>query len=148
VIVLDTNVVSELMRTDPDRQVIAWVDRLVSSDTYLTAVTAAELHHGVALLPDGRRRTRLARKVQDLIREDFAQRILAFDVIAAVHYGDIAAHRSGRGRPISHADAQIASVCRSHGATIATRNVADFDDTGLSIVNPWTAVFWSSVDAL
>lgn len=138
-IVLDTNVISELIRASPERRVLIWVDGLIVSDTYTTAVTAAELLHGVALLPRGRRRTRLAQVVEELIEDDFADRVLAFDVVAATHYADIASGRAREGRSISHADAQIASVCRSRGATIATRNVKDFDGIGLSVTDPWTA---------
>lgn len=136
-IVLDTNVVSELIRAEPEPLVVAWVDGLVT-DACITAITAAELLHGIALLPAGRRRTRLAELVQALLEDDFGERVLAFDVVAAAHYAAIAARRSGLGRPISQADAQIAAICRSHGATIATRNVADFDETGLTVVDPWT----------
>ncbi|NLV56727.1 MAG: type II toxin-antitoxin system VapC family toxin [Acidimicrobiales bacterium] len=136
-IVLDTNVVSELMRAEPEPRVIAWVDDLDASETCITTITAAELLHGVALLPIGRRRTRLAETVQTVLDDDFGERVLSFDLVAAAHYADIAAHRSHLGRPISHADAQIAAVCRSHAATLATRNVADFDETGLTIVDPW-----------
>lgn len=137
-IVLDTNVISELVRAEPEALVVGWVDGLVVADTFITAVTAAELLHGVALLPGGRRRTRLADLIHTVIEEDFAARVLAFDVVASGHYADIAAHRSGLGRPISQADAQTAAICRSHGASVATRNITDFDETGLTVIDPWT----------
>lgn len=136
-IVLDTNVISELIGAEPEPLVVAWVDGLVATDTCITATTAAELLYGIALLPAGRPRMRLGELVEATLDDDFAERVLAFDVVAAAHYADIAARRAGLGRPISQADAQIAAICRSHGAIIATRNVADFDETGLTVVNPW-----------
>lgn len=138
-IVLDTNVVSELMRSAPDTAVLAWVDAQPAADLHLTSITAAELLYGVALLPAGRRRTQLAEEVGALLEEDFARRVLAFDLVAAGHYADIAARRATLGHPIGAADAQIAAVCRSHGATVATRNVSDFDDVGIDIIDPWAA---------
>jgi predicted nucleic acid-binding protein len=131
VIVLDTNVVSELMRPEPDAAVLDWVDRQPGAEIYLTAITVAELLYGVARLPDGQRKLDLAE------RDDFEHRIAPFDETAAAHYADIVVHRERTGRPISTADAQIAATCRSHGALLATRNVADFTDTGVLMVNPW-----------
>ncbi len=138
-IVLDTNVVSELVRPVPQPAVVAWVDAQPVSDIFTTAVTAAEMVYGVARLPPGRRRMRLAEKVELMVEVRFARRVLAFDAVAAGHYGDIVARREAAGRPISTADAQIAATCRCVGAVLATRNVSDFDDVGLEIVNPWTA---------
>jgi predicted nucleic acid-binding protein len=137
VIVLDTNVVSELMRREPTAAVVDWVDRQPTTDLYLTAVTVAELLHGIARLPEGRRKTNLATQVEAMIVEDFDHRVLAFDETAAAHFADIATRRERLGRPISSADAQIAAICRSHGAMLATRNVDDFTDSGVHIVNPW-----------
>ena len=136
-IVLDTNVVSELMKHDVEGAVVDWVDRQQTVDLYLSAVTVAELLFGIARLADGRRKSNLARHVDSMVADDFDHRVLAFDEIAAAHYGDIAASRERAGRPISVADAQIAATCRSHGALLATRNVTDFDDTGVDLVNPW-----------
>lgn len=137
-IVLDTNVVSELMRPVPDPAVVQWVDRQMASDCYLTAVTLAELLYGVGRLPDGRRKVAIAEQIEEMVRDDFEQRILAFDETAAAHYADIVVNRDRLGRPVRMADAQIAAICRSHDAVLATRNVADFADTGVSITNPWT----------
>lgn len=138
-IVLDTNVVSELLRAAPDGAVLAWVDAQPASDLHLTSVTAAELLYGVALLPTGRRRARLAEEIGAVLEEDFARRVLGFDLLAAGHYADLAARRRSLGRPVSAADAQIAAVCRSHGASLATRNVTDFDDVGVDVIDPWVA---------
>ncbi len=136
-IVLDTNVVSELMRPDASTTVIAWVDRQRGGDLYLSAITVGELVYGVSRLPAGRRRASLATEVDALLAEDFRDRILPYDRIAAEHFGDIAAHREGLGLPISATDAQIAATCRSHGANLATRNVTDFAQTGIDVVDPW-----------
>lgn len=136
-IVLDTNVVSELMRRAPEPRVVAWVDRFPVEEVFVTAVTAAELRYGAARLPDGRRRRELVVRVGELLAEDFQDQVLPFDGAAAVHCAEIAAGRERDGRPISMADAQIAAVCRCYGARLATRNVEDFSGTGAQVVNPW-----------
>ena len=136
-IVLDTNVVSELMRAAPAEDVVDWVDRQPAIDVHLTAVTVAELLYGVARLPDGIRKTELAEQVEGMLNEDFDHRVVPFDETAAAHYADIVVRRERAGRPIGMADAQIAATCRSHGAVLATRNIDDFADTGINIVNPW-----------
>jgi toxin FitB len=138
VIVLDTNVVSELMRPKPSAAVLDWVDRQPAAETYLTAITVAELLYGVARLSDGQRKTDLAVLVEALLSKDFEHRVSPFDETAAAHYADIVACRERLGRPISTADAQIAATCRSHGAVLATRNVDDFTDIAVEIINPWT----------
>ncbi|HEX4559691.1 MAG TPA: type II toxin-antitoxin system VapC family toxin [Mycobacterium sp.] len=138
-IVLDTNVVSELMRDAPEPRVASWVDRFSASDVLVTAVTAAELLYGVARLPDGRRKRELHIKVEGMLTEDFQDQILPFDAPATTHYAEIVASRERAGRPISMADAQIAAICRNWSAGLATRNVGDFVDTGVEAVNPWDA---------
>ncbi len=137
-IVLDTNVLSELMRHEPDAVVVEWVDRQPADDVYLTSVTLAELLYGIVRLPDGRRKAALAELLEAMVADDFDHRVAAFDATAAAHYADIAVRRERAGRPISAADAQIAAICRSHDAVLATRNVDDFTETGISVVNPWT----------
>lgn len=136
-IVLDTNVVSELMRRRPDEAVLAWVDREESRQLAITSVTAAELLHGVARLPRGARSLKLRLAVDALLVEDFAGRMLSFDGPAAVHYGELVAARERAGRPIAVADGQIAAICRLHGALLATRNVRDFEGTGIDVLDPW-----------
>lgn len=138
-IVLDTNVVSELIRSSPAPQVVRWVDDRDSRDVAITAVTAAELLAGVALFPAGRRRDELAEAVDRMVVDDFADRVLAFDLIAAGHYATVVSGRRSIGRPVTTADAQIAACCLSFGATLATRNTTDFDETGVDLVDPWTA---------
>lgn len=136
-IVLDTNVVSELTRPSANPAVLAWVDQHRSDQVYLTAVTTAELRYGVARLPQGRRRAELAQQLQQIIETDFAGRVHPFDDEAARHYAEIVSDREGRGQPISMADGQIAAICRSTGARLATRNTKDFSATGIDAVNPW-----------
>lgn len=136
-IVLDTNVVSELMRKEPESAVVSWVDEFPSAEVLVTAVTAAELVYGVARLPDGRRKRELSATVVGLLTEDFQDQILPFDAPAANHYAEIVASREAAGRPITMADAQIAAICRNWNLGLATRNVDDFEDTGVDAVNPW-----------
>ncbi|MFJ8909921.1 type II toxin-antitoxin system VapC family toxin [Amycolatopsis sp. NPDC102389] len=136
-IVLDTNVVSELMRQVPEDAVVRWVDRYPADEVFITSVTAAELAYGVARLPDGRRKAALATKVSELLTEDLQDQILPFDSVAAGYYGEIAAGREEQGLPISMADAQIAAVCRRFAACLATRNTKDFVDTGVALLDPW-----------
>jgi len=143
-IVLDTNVVSELMRRRPDEGVVRWVDGEDPRTLAITAVTAAELLHGVARLPRGARARRLADAVDAMLLEEFAGRVLSFDGSAAVHYGELVAARERDGRPIAVADAQIAAICRHHGALLATRNVRDFQDVGIRVLDPWAAAMVSS----
>lgn len=139
-IILDTNVVSELTRRVPSTEVLDWVIRQTSPHLYLTAVSEAELRFGAEILPLGRRRDWLLAEMGGMFREDFAGRILPFDSSAARSYAAIAAARRARGRPISHADCQIAAIARSLGAAIATRNIRDFEDCGVELLNPWSEV--------
>ena len=136
-IVLDTNVISELSRRVPDPGVLSWLDSLAVSDVATTAITAAELRYGVARLPDGRRKRELTGMIEGILTEDFHGRILPFDERSSVQYADIVAGRGRVGRPIGVADAQIAAVCRDLNAILATRNPADFEETGIELINPW-----------
>lgn len=136
-IVLDTNVISELMRGRADPQVIAWVDGQPADEVYLTSVTVAELRYGVARLPDGRCRADLADRLQRVVEASFTSRILPFDETAAAHYADIVVGREEQGQVIAMADAQIAAICRTHSADLATRNTKDFIHTGINLIDPW-----------
>lgn len=136
-IVLDTNVVSELARPQPAPKVVDWVDAQDSADLVITAVTAAEIRAGVALLPTGRRQRQIAERMEALITETFAGYVLAFDVDSSEYYANIVATRTHAGRPISGLDAQIAAVCAQHDGTLATRNTDDFDGLDLNLINPW-----------
>jgi predicted nucleic acid-binding protein len=138
VIVLDTNVISEIFRPQPDARVVAWLESLVG-DVAITSVTLAELLAGVRRLPDGKRRSALSAMVESALqpyRETKA--VLAFDDEAANHYAEVLVAREQAGLPISTADAQIAAICRSHKATCATRNTKDFAQTGVELLDPWT----------
>jgi hypothetical protein len=139
-ILLDTNVVSELMRAAPAARVLQWLDAQSTADIWISAVTAGEIRLGIALLPNGQRKERLGALAEAMFEEDFADRCLPFDPAAAADYAQIVATRSRRGRPVSVEDAQIAAIARSSGLTLATRNSKDFTDIdGLPLVNPWTA---------
>lgn len=136
-IVLDTNVISELSRRVPDPGVLSWLDSLAVSDVATTAITAAELRYGVARLPDGHRKRELTVMVEGILTEDFHGRVLPFDERSSVQYADIVTGRERIGRPIGVADAQIAAVCRDLNAILATRNTADFEETGIELINSW-----------
>jgi hypothetical protein len=139
VIILDTNVVSELMRATPDPGVRAWVNSIPSTQVATTAITAAELHYGVARLPAGQRRQQLAVAVSALLNDALQGRVVAFDERAARRYADVVTGREHAGRPIGILDAQIAAVCRELGAVLATRNIKDFEETGVELIDPWKA---------
>jgi len=136
-IVLDTNVVSELLRPVPEPRVEAWLAAQNGPDVHLTAVSEAELRRGVCMLPAGRRQAALADAIEAILKRDFAGRILPFDSTAAVAFAAIFGDRRKAGRPISFPDCQIAATVRAHGAAMATRNVADFEGCGVEVIDPW-----------
>lgn len=136
-IILDTNVISELARQVPDSGVLAWLDSLEISEVATTAVTAAELRYGVARLSAGHRKRELAAVIHGILAEDFYGRVLPFDERASARYADIVTGRERLGRPIGVADAQIAAICHDAGALLATRNTPDFEETGIKLVDPW-----------
>ena len=137
-IVLDTNVVSELLRPVPDARVEAWMAGQVGGDLWFTTVGEAELLYGLALLPEGRRRDALADAIEAMLADDFRGRILPFDRAAALAYATIAAARRGAGRPIGTLDCQTAAIALAHGASMATRNTRDFVGCGVHVIDPWT----------
>ncbi|MFD2675042.1 type II toxin-antitoxin system VapC family toxin [Gulosibacter bifidus] len=136
-IVLDTNVVSEVLRPRPDANVVNWLES-ITDDVAITAITLAELLAGLRRLPDGKRKSELSAQVETALRpyRDTGA-ILAFDALAAPHYADILAERQAIGLPISTGDAQIAAICRARGAVCATRNTKDFRSTGITLIDPW-----------
>ena len=136
-IILDTNIISELLRKTPDPKVEAWLAAQEGAEVHLSAVTEAELRLGVAVMPAGRRRSALASMMEDILQEDFRARILPFDSSAAVAYAAIAAERRAAGRPISQFDCQIAAIARAHDAAVATRNARDFEGCGIAVIDPW-----------
>jgi toxin FitB len=137
-IVLDTNVVSEIMKPNPNPHVLLWVDSVPALETAITAVTVAEILYGIGRLPNGARRWKLMTAAETIFDEEFRNRIFVFDAAAAVEYAALVVEREAAGLPISMADAQIAAVCRVHDCKIATRNIEDFEGTGVPILNPWT----------
>lgn len=136
-IVLDTNVVSELMKPAPERAVVAWLGEQSAAAVFTTSITQAEILHGILLLASGRRRSAVDAAARAMFDEDFGGRILPFGSDAARAYARIAVQRRRAGRPISQSDAQIAAIVESAGAVLATRNTSDFDGCGIRVVNPW-----------
>jgi predicted nucleic acid-binding protein len=136
-ILIDTNVVSELMRPAPAPAVLAWFSDRNAADLFLSAVSEAELRAGAAYLPAGCRREGLVAAIDAMVAEDFGGRVLSFDSAAAKSYAVIAAARRAAGQPISEADCQIAAIAHAQGAVVATRNVADFRGCGVEIIDPW-----------
>jgi toxin FitB len=135
-IVVDTNVVSELMRPSPSERVREWLRGQPARELYTSAVTVAEVLYGIERLPAGRRREQLRSAVTEVFGA-FADQVLSFDPPAAGEYALVVSHRERLGAPIEGFDAQIAAICRVRGAALATRNVSDFRDTGIEIINPW-----------
>lgn len=138
-IVLDTNVLSELMRHVPDPHVLAWVGTRSRKELHITSVTQAEILYGIHVLPLGKRRTLLKEAALAMFREEFAGHILPFDQLAASCYAELTAARRLAGRPIEPFDALIAATALTVGATVATRNLDDFTGCGLTLIDPWTA---------
>ena len=136
-ILLDTNVVSELMKPHPSPKVVDWVAKQPASELFTTAITEAEIFYGIELLSKGKRREGLLAAAEAMFTEDFAGRVLGFESNAARYFSRIASHRRSLGKPIGHADAQIAAIVRVHGAKLATRNTSDFSDCDISIIDPW-----------
>ncbi len=136
-IILDTNIISELLRPVPEPRIEAWLAAQDGAGIYLTAITEAELRYGVAIMADGKRRDALAKAIDGLLRDDFRARILPFDSPAAEAYAVIAAARRAADRPISQLDCQLAAIGRTQGAAIATRNAKDFEGCGIKVIDPW-----------
>lgn len=138
-IVLDTNIISELMRPQGNVEVYQWVSNQPISNLFTTTITQAEVLYGIALLPSGKRKNKLSQAAQLMFQEEFPGRILPFNEKAAISFAQIATQRRRMGKPISQADAQIASICNSCQATLATRNISDFEHCGIDLINPWEA---------
>jgi toxin FitB len=136
-IILDTNVLSELMRHNPHPSVSAWIANQSAGELSTTSITEAEIFYGIELLAKGKRREQLLAAADAMFNEDLAGRVHGFDSDAARAFSKIAARRRGIGKPISHADAQIAAIAQVRTAKLATRNVDDFQHCGIELVNPW-----------
>jgi predicted nucleic acid-binding protein len=136
-IVLDTNVLSEVISTPTSPRVLEWLAARDMSEVFITSITQAELLYGVELLPEGKRRAFLANAIDGLFSEDFQGRVLPFDEEAARHYSYILSTRRSMGRPMSQLDCMIAAISRSRQAALATRNTKDFENCGVTLINPW-----------
>ena len=135
-IIVDTNVVSELMGPSPSPRVRDWVNAQAPSELCTTAITVAEIRYGLERLPDGRRKDSLLATATEVFTA-FNEFIQPFDADAAVWYATIVARRDRLGLPIGGFDAQIAAICRTRGAALATRNAKDFRETGIDVIDPW-----------
>ncbi|MGK7880781.1 MAG: type II toxin-antitoxin system VapC family toxin [Crocosphaera sp.] len=136
-IILDTNVLSELMKSKGSEKVRTWASQYPITTLWTTTITQAEILYGIAILPQGKRHNDLQKAAELMFLKEFAGRVLPFDEKAAIAFADIAFQRRRKGKPISQADAQIAAICYTNKAIIATRNVADFEDCGIQIINPF-----------
>ena len=136
-ILLDTNIVSEVMRATPDAMVVEWLNRQDSSALYLSTITIGEIAYGLRILPQGKRRSRLGERFEHFVAQAFAHRVLAFDEPAARLYAEVMGARKERGRPMSAMDGQIAAIARCNHLAVATRNVADFEHCGLDVLDPF-----------
>lgn len=138
-ILLDTNVVSEIMRPAPDERVGAWVSAEPTISLFTTAITEAEIFKGIEIMASGKKRRELLEVAEAYFHIDMASRILPFDSAAAHRFAEIVAARTKTGRPIQPLDAQIAAIAREHRAALATRNTRDFEGCGIDLINPWRA---------
>ena len=138
-IVLDTNVVSEFMTSPPTDSVLAWLNAQDTASLYLTTITIAEINFGLEVMPQGRRRQLLTERFEQFVKTAFLSRILPFDEAAAHVYGKIRAYRRSQGRPMSNFDGQIAAIAKIQGYAVATRNIKDFENCGIELINPFSS---------
>lgn len=136
-LMLDTNVVSEMMAATPNQRVVDWIVGQPSEELFTATVCQAEILAGIGILPSGRRRVALEEAARAVFADDFQGRILPFDSNAAAAYADLFVVRRKVGRPIGTIDLMVAAIARVHGAGVVTRNVADFEGIGLPVINPW-----------
>jgi predicted nucleic acid-binding protein len=136
-LMLDTNMLSEIMRSEPEQKVADWIVRQPSDELFTAAVCQAEILAGLAIMPSGRRRAELEEAARSMFADDFAGRVLPFDIEAATAYAEVFAARRKAGRPSGTIDLMLAAIARVRGASVVTHNVADFEGVGVAIVNPW-----------
>lgn len=136
-IVVDSNVVSEVMRPQPSELVLNWLNAQDGSRLFVTTITLAEIGYGLRILPEGQRRRQLQRRFEQFIAQAFEERVLDFTVSAAHAYAEILGYRKEVGYPMSLPDGQIAGIAHAHGFAVATRNIKDFQDCGLELINPF-----------
>ena len=139
-IVLDTNVISELWKVDPDSNVLAWIDAQAIETLYLSAVTVAELRYGLATMPEGKRRTIYQQRLEDEVLPNFAGRVLAFDLDTSKTYAELMARARAGGKAIAKADGYIAATAAAHGLIVATRDTSPFEVGGLQVIDLWEAL--------
>ena len=138
-ILLDTNVVSEVMKTQPAEAVVAWLNSQDSERLYVSAITIGEITYGLRILPDGKRRSGLRERFERFVALAFDQRVLSYDESAARVYGELMGDRKELGLPMSVPDGQIAAIARLNHLAVATRNVLDFEHCGIDVLNPFEA---------
>lgn len=136
-IVLDTNVISELWKVTPDPKVLAWIDEQAIETLYLTAVTVAELRFGLATMPEGKRKRIFRERLEREVLPAFTGRVLPFDLAASSKYADLMAQARAVGKAIGNVDGYIAASAAARGFTVATRDISPFEAGGLSTINPW-----------
>jgi predicted nucleic acid-binding protein len=135
--VLDTNVLSELMKPEASKAVVGWTAGQERTRLFTTVITLAEIMYGLEIMPSGRRRTARLQLATEIFGIDFADRILPFESTAARAFATIVAARQRAGTPIQPMDAQIAAIARANRMSVATRNIRDFDDCGVDLIDPW-----------
>lgn len=138
-IVIDTNVISELWKIEPNPKVLAWIDAQAVETLYLSAITVAELRYGLATLPEGKRRTIYQERLEHEVLPTFTGRVLAFDLDASQAYSDLMAQARAGGKAIGKADGYIAATAAAHGLMVATRDTSPFEAAKLNTINPWEA---------
>ena len=136
-IILDTNVLSAMMQTKPNQKVVSWLDSVPDESVWITSITLFEARYGLALLPEGKKRTSLQSLFEELFEKDLEERVLQFDTLAAEQAAKLAAKRQRNGRPIDMRDTFIAGIAIARKATLATRNVRHFNDLNIRVINPW-----------
>lgn len=136
-IVLDTNVISELWKVEPNPDVLAWIDAQAIETLYLSAITVAELRYGIAAMPDGRRRAIYQRRLENEVLPAFAHRVLPFDVAASQTYASLMTQARAKGKAIGKEDGYIAAIAATHGLIVATRDTSPFEAAELATINPW-----------
>ena len=136
-IVIDTNVISELWKIAPNPVALAWIDAQAVETLYLTAITVAELRYGLATMPAGERRTIYQERLEHEVLPTFAGRVLPFDLEASQTYADLMAMAKAEGQAIAAADGFIAAIAVANGFAVATRDTGPFEAAGTAVINPW-----------
>lgn len=138
-IVLDTNVISELWRVDPNPHVLDWLDTQAIETLYLSAITVAELRYGLATMPEGKRRTIYQQRLEDEVLPNFFGRVLPFDLNTSEMYAEMMAKARAEGKVVAKEDGYIAATAAAHGLIVATRDISPFEACGIEVINPWEA---------